>query len=160
MASGRSSWPGEDWARSWADRLLPGRWAPEVLTQPILPAWSFGPTVTVNEANSSSPRTEEAVLETHSYGRQLGRVAGALDAVLDHLDLDRTDPRIREYLAMQQEIADVKRRARDDDVDRARALLTWLEQSDRPALHRLLAEFGGDREATADARGDRAPNGT
>ncbi|MCD2196785.1 hypothetical protein LQ327_25775 [Actinomycetospora endophytica] len=145
MSTDRSSWPGEDWARAWLDRLLPGRWAPGVLTQPILPGWSFGPTLTINEANSSSPRTEEAILETHSYGRQLGRMAGALDAVIDHVDPDDADPRIEAFREMQREIADVKQRTSDDDVDRARTLLGWLRETNRPAFDGLMTEFADGR---------------
>ena len=57
------------WLRSWS-----AAFAPQNLAQPILPGWTFN----INSNNSSSPQTEAEVLQHHSYGRQLGRIADAL----------------------------------------------------------------------------------
>ena len=53
--------------------------APQSLTQPILPGWP----ITINGINSSAPQTEVEVVQHHSYGRQLGRVADALEALIE-----------------------------------------------------------------------------
>ena len=70
-------WPaGTDpaaWMRSWTQAF-----APQNLVQPILPGW----TLNVNAFNSSAPQTEAEVLQKHSYGRQLGRIADALAVLI------------------------------------------------------------------------------
>jgi hypothetical protein len=47
-----------------------------IFSQPILPGWT--PTLNINSNNSTAPQTEMAVVEKHSYGRQLGRISDAL----------------------------------------------------------------------------------
>ena len=130
-----------DWVRWWTDQLSLGRWLPANLTQPILPGWSFGPSVTINEANSSSPRTEAAILQTNSYGRQLGNLADALEAVIEKVRANEDDPRLQKFLRMQRDIAKVKQRTVHDDVDRARILMRRLEEADRAAYDSLLREL-------------------
>jgi hypothetical protein len=56
------------WVRTWWASL---RLAPNFLNQPILPGWM----ITINGINSSAPQTEMEVVQRHSYGRQLGRMA-------------------------------------------------------------------------------------
>ena len=60
---------------------------PQTLVQPILPGW----TLNVNAFNSSAPQTEAEIVQRHSYGRQLGRIAEALAALLDDRDPDKAD---------------------------------------------------------------------
>jgi hypothetical protein len=67
--------PADYWLRSW--RAL-WQLAPQNLVQPILPGWTFN----INSNNSTSPQTEVEVLNKHSYGRQLGRIADALVALI------------------------------------------------------------------------------
>jgi hypothetical protein len=57
--------------------------APGNLNQPILPGWTFGNSIVVNETNSSSPETERQVVAQDSYGRQLGRVIDALVVLIN-----------------------------------------------------------------------------
>ena len=52
-----------------------------VFSQPILPGW----TINVNSVNSTSPRTEGLVVSKFSYGKQLGRIADALAAIVETL---------------------------------------------------------------------------
>jgi hypothetical protein len=62
------------WARLWFP------WAslaPQELSQPINPGWTFG-NVVVNERNSSAPETELAILAEESYGRQIGKLLEAV----------------------------------------------------------------------------------
>jgi hypothetical protein len=53
--------------------------APQQLSQPINPGWSFG-NIIVNDHNSSAPSTEQAIIAEESYGRQIGKLP---DAVYD-----------------------------------------------------------------------------
>ena len=48
--------------------------APQALSQPILPGWLLGNTFNVTEENSGSPETEQEIVASHSYGQQLGRI--------------------------------------------------------------------------------------
>jgi hypothetical protein len=74
---------------------------------------------TVNVGQSSAPEVEEAVLERHSYGRQLGRIEGAMLALLDVLESDfeakfseRQKKAIRAFRVMLDEIEEAKKEAR------------------------------------------------
>ena len=61
--------------------------APQTLNQPILPGWLPGNTVNVTEENSSSPETEQKIVESHSYGQQLGRVLDVVkEPIAGHRD--------------------------------------------------------------------------
>ena len=122
------------WVRAWGS-LVP---APQSLTQPILPGWIFGP-VTINEANSSAPRTEWEIVQRHSYGRQLGRIADALQALIERGGGDPpSDSRIDAFLSMKNEIDALKRDAGASRIDALRAELAKLPEAERDELRRLL----------------------
>ncbi|WP_147433724.1 hypothetical protein [Acidovorax sp. 93] len=76
---------------------MPLQLAPTALSQPILPNWSFN-LFQVNLGATSNAKVEQAVLEkVGSYGKQIGRLAEALEVVvhqlhlLDSADLSRED---------------------------------------------------------------------
>jgi hypothetical protein len=129
-------WAGFDpatWMASWWRGL---GLAPENLTQPILPGWA----ITINGINSSAPQTEVEVLQHHSYGRQLGRMADAVQALIEERGEDgSSDPRVREFLTMKREIDDIKLDAAAERVDRVRADLAALKAA-RPAEYRRLRD--------------------
>jgi hypothetical protein len=129
-------WAGFDpatWMASWWRGL---GLAPENLTQPILPGWA----ITINGINSSAPQTEVEVLQHHSYGRQLGRMADAVQALIEERGEDgSSDPRVREFLTMKREIDDIKLDAAAGRVDRVRADLAALKAA-RPAEYRRLRD--------------------
>lgn len=60
----------------------PASLAPQMLSQPILPGWTFADTVNVTEENSASPETERQIVSRYSYGRQLGRVLDAVNGLI------------------------------------------------------------------------------
>ncbi|HMN94688.1 MAG TPA: hypothetical protein PKC60_15780 [Hydrogenophaga sp.] len=63
---------------------MPISWqlAPDALTQPILPNWQIH-LFNVNLGTSSNPAVEQKVLQSvGSYGRQIGRLAEALELVV------------------------------------------------------------------------------
>ena len=110
--------------------------APENLTQPILPGW----VITINGINSSAPQTEMEVLQHHSYGRQLGRMADALLALLEERGEDASsDQRFKEFIKMKREIDDIKLDAAATRIDRVRADLAALKAA-RPAEYRRLRD--------------------
>lgn len=121
-----SSWPwradaAPPWARAWPTVF---QWAPQALSQPILPGWTFN----INSQNSSAPQTEAEIVQKHSYGRQLGRIADALSALIEAQKpgLSR-DPRLVDFREMTQEIAQVKLDAAEARVQRLLADLAALK---------------------------------
>jgi len=89
------------------DVNIPVRLAPETLTQPILPGWQVS-LFSVNLGGSSDPEIEKAAIERiGSYGKQLGHLAEALEAVILELGL-LTKPMAQERLdALQIFMGDV-----------------------------------------------------
>ena len=66
---------------------MPIQLVPTSLTQPILPNWSFN-LFSVNLGATSNPCVERQVLEqVGSYGRQIGRLAEALEVVIRKLKI-------------------------------------------------------------------------
>jgi outer membrane murein-binding lipoprotein Lpp len=114
--------------RPWTSASL----APQKLWQSINPGWSFG-TVTINEQNSSSPQTEQAILAEESYGRQIGKL---LDAVSD---LARTQPDAKknkayaEIAALKSKVDRIKHDAAANRIDQLRRDLELLRTSGQPA---------------------------
>ena len=126
-------WPWADW---WA-RFWP---VPQRLTQPILPGWTVAPVVTITGVNSTAPQTEVEVVQKHSYGRQLGRIADALQVLIDERDPAAPhDKHLAAFTAMKKEIDDIKRDAAAARVDRLRADLAELKAS-RPDEYRRLRD--------------------
>ena len=132
------AWPWTDidpatWMASWWRGL---GLAPENLTQPILPGWA----ITINGINSSAPQTEVEVLQHHSYGRQLGRMADVIQALLEERGEDASsDRRFKEFIKMKREIDDIKLDAAATRIDRVRADLAALKAA-RPAEYRRLRD--------------------
>lgn len=66
---------------------MPLQLAPSVLTQPILPNWSFN-LFSVNLGATSNAAVEhEVVQNVGSYGKQIGHLAEALEVVINRLKL-------------------------------------------------------------------------
>jgi hypothetical protein len=110
--------------------------APQSLTQPILSGW----TLNINGINSSAPQTEVEVVQRHSYGRQLGRMADALEALIEERGQGASsDERFREFTRMKQEIDEIKLDAAATRIDRLQADLTALKAA-RPTEYRRLRD--------------------
>jgi hypothetical protein len=126
-------WVGIDpvaWMRSWWTSM---GLAPQSLNQPILPGWM----ITINGINSSAPETEMEIVQRHSYGRQLGRMADALEALIEERDEGvADDERFQEFTKMKQEIDELKL---DAAATRLRADLATLKAA-RPAEYRRLRD--------------------
>ena len=90
--------------------------------------------LTVNMGQSSAPDVEAAVLERHSYGRQLGRTEEAMLVLLDVLEgdmqsklSDKQKKAIRAFRVMLDEIEEAKIEARQRPRSDGwwRGLLPW-----------------------------------
>jgi hypothetical protein len=82
--------------------------------------WSFGPNaqlsfLKVDVGETRDPDVEQAILAVASYGRQLGRLSEALQAVLAHLPLGDYTPAqkaaIEDFQSLMREIGDAKKKA-------------------------------------------------
>ena len=108
--------------------------APQTLTQPILPGWA----ITINGINSSAPQTEIEVVQRHSYGRQLGRMADAVQALIEERGEEAPDDeRFKAFTKMKQEIDELKLDAAATRIDRLRDDLAALKAA-RPSEYRQL----------------------
>jgi hypothetical protein len=135
----QSSWASLNPA-TWLDAWRTGRWAPTSLIQPILPGWNFGPSLTVNENNSTAPLTEAAIVQQQSYGRQLGTLIDAVQALIEHPN-DSQEERITTFLEMAEEIAGIKRRTSRFSADRIRSELAVLKHTSPAQYNRLVREL-------------------
>ncbi len=132
------TWAGIDpaeWLRAWQAAW---RLAPENLTQPILPGWTFN----INSNNSSSPQTEIDVLAKHSYGRQLGRIADALELlIVEQHGEAPADERLADFLQMKREIDQVKQAGAAARIERFQRDLELLKSNNPPEYERLSDEL-------------------
>lgn len=130
----RFPWTGIDpaeWLRCWQQVW---RLAPENLVQPILPGWTFN----INSSNSSSPHTEMEVVARHSYGRQLGRMAEALAALIVETHGEKPAGKCyAEFLAMKDDIDRVKQKGAAARVERFKHDLEVLKKNNPPEYERL-----------------------
>src|SRR5712672_3424246 len=120
--------PGE-WMRTWQAMW---RLTPDSVAQQILPGWTFN----INSSNSTAPQTEADVVAKHSYGRQIGRMADALELLLNERH-GPDDKRVSDFLTMKQEIDKVKRDAVATRVERLVKDLELLKSRDDPQYEHL-----------------------
>ena len=112
--------------------------APQRLSQPILSGWSL---ISVNEANSSAPDTEQAIVAKASYGRQLGKLIDAVEALIGE-----RPPSAAQSPALES-LRDLAAEVRDAKLDAARARFARL-QSDLALLkEHQPSEFDRQRPA-------------
>jgi hypothetical protein len=137
--------------------------APQRLWQSILPGWIFAQTVNVTPQNSSAPDTERAILGKHSYGRQLGKVIDALDALIKAQSGTITEEEqraIAEIGTLHASIEAIKDEANDDRLARIRRDLKALEAAHfrghaEDHVARCRTSISGEGESGARAYDDR-----
>jgi hypothetical protein len=116
--------------------------APGQLTQPINPGWSFG-NVIVNNGNSSAPQVEQEVVSQHSYGRQIGRMMDALQALVAAVAQDepalQKDPRVQAFQALADDVQRIKDAGAQARIARLQQDLLALKAQDPQAWKRLMA---------------------
>jgi hypothetical protein len=129
------SWP---WGWRWPNL------APQQLAQPINPGWSFGNLI-VNTSNSSAPEVEQEVLSHHSYGRQIGRLTDAVQALADALA--KADPalnedrRLRDFRELAADVQRIKAQGAQERLQRLRMELQALKRSDPQAWKQLIGSL-------------------
>ena len=105
-----------------------------MLTQPILPGWTFN----INSNNSTSPETEVDVVSKHSYGRQLGRISDALELLIDERHgKSPKDKRFTDFLSMKHDIDKVKEAAAVARIERLIKDLDLIKADDNGQFERL-----------------------
>jgi hypothetical protein len=134
------AWP---WTLSWP---MPGAssapqftFRPERLWQPINPGWSFGNLI-VNQQNSSAPEVEQAIVSQISYGKQIGKLIGAVEALAKKLPAAaKKDPAIKEFGDMVADVKRIKDASMHQRLDRLREELEALKAYDPTAWQQLAA---------------------
>ncbi|WP_284619899.1 hypothetical protein [Aquabacterium humicola] len=124
------------WPWTWPAGL---KLAPDWLGQTINPGWTLAGVV-VNPQNSSAPAVEQSVLSHHSYGRQLGRLMDAVEALLDAAPAKvANDPRAADLRTLAREIERIKAEAASDRIDRLTGELALVRKTDPDGWKRLQA---------------------
>jgi hypothetical protein len=134
------------WSELFSMSFLP-RWpgrapslAPEFLEQS---GWIFGSTINVTELNSAAPDTEAAILQTKSYGRQLGKVSDALHVLIEERMKagGAKEQALDEFSAMKADIDRVKGEAAESRVIQLRKDLEALRHENADEYERLRTEL-------------------
>ena len=136
-------WPFWTWPAGLLDALkMPTLGAaPQQLNQPILP-WVFANSISVNEANSSCPEMEREILSRHSYGRQLGRVIKALEALIqERPEGAPPNAAFDEFMALGGAIEAIKAQSSASRVERLKADLAWVQEHDAEQYRRIVAAW-------------------
>jgi hypothetical protein len=138
-AAAWTPWPWQDWLSAWGLAADAGR--PAGFTQPILPGWTIGNSIVVNEANSSSPQTEQSIVAAQSYGRQLGRILDALAVLIEERPAGSPpNEALLKLLALHKQIDAIKVQVEASRIDRLKTDLARLRQSDPKQYRILLAD--------------------
>lgn len=132
--NGLLGWP---WTMNWPSLQL----APGQLSQPINPGWTFG-NVIVNANNSKDPGLEQAIVSQHSYGRQIGRLLDAVEALAQLVPGASGNAHIKPLLDLAQEIKTIRAEAGQQQLDRLLDQLETLKQAGGADWNRVQRVLG------------------
>ena len=123
--------PGFGWSFRWPPTANGEflQFAPDQLWQPINPGWSFGNLI-VNNNNSSAPNVEHAVLNRHSYGRQIGRLLDVVEVLVKRFQATTQDVTDADKTAIgqfEQLLKDVREEKEKAGKERRASLQSELE---------------------------------
>lgn len=114
------------WSWPWPFNL-----APNALDQSILPGWSL---ISITENNSSAPDTERRILAQDSYGRQIGRIMDALEALIEERPKGAPEKdAFTDFEALRKRVDKAKRQAATDRLGRIGDDLALLKTEDPKA---------------------------
>ena len=118
--------------------------APQTLNQPILPGWLLGSTVNVTEENSSSPETEQKIVESHSYGQQLGRVLDVVNELIAERPAGAPDVQsIQDFAKLWQSVEQIKVQSEVKRIEKAIADLASMKEQGSDEYQRLAIQLRG-----------------
>ena len=118
--------------------------APQTLNQPILPGWLVGSTVNVTEENSSSPETEQKIVESHSYGQQLGRVLDVVNELIAERPAGAPDVQsIQDFAKLWQSVEQIKVQSEVKRIEKAIADLASMKEQGSDEYQRLAIQLRG-----------------
>lgn len=113
--------------------------------QPILPGWTFSG-VTINDSNSSDPAVERAIVREESYGRQLGRLMDAMEAIIAGLpDNKRDEKPLEALLALKRRIDRIKRGAESAAMEGVLRDLATLKSTNEDQFNECLRRIDAMR---------------
>jgi hypothetical protein len=119
--------------------------APSSLTQPILPDWTFGNSIVINEKNSSSPEAEREIVASDSYGRQLGTIIDALVVLIQQRPKDAPqDQALTALVKLRGRVETIKTQVAAARLHRIESDLANLKKNDYPEYRRILAAVEAD----------------
>ena len=84
----------------------------------------------MNSGNSSAPDIEREVVNHHSYGRQIGRLMDAVEALAEAVPSIAKDERIKEFRALAAEVEEIKKEMAPRRLEQLRHELEWLKRND------------------------------
>ena len=133
------SWP---WRAAGAGTSPFPSFAPQALSQPILPGWLFANSINVTEENSSSPETEREIVAAHSYGQQIGRIMDVLDELIRKQPAGSLGARsVREFAELRNDIETIKTRQAAKRAEQMTTDLAAIKRRDPDEYRRLAAEL-------------------
>lgn len=118
--------------------------APNVLSQPILPGWNVGNTYIVSEFNSRNPGTERRILAEHSYGRQIGRIMEALTVLVGERDDRHTNRALKNFVELARKIDEIKQDSVEHRVARLSTDLSTLKNDKPDAYANLIRQLAAE----------------
>jgi hypothetical protein len=133
-----------DWLTwwTWPWRNPSVSFAPQTLSQPILPGWLLGNTFNVTEENSSSPETEHEIVASHSYGQQLGRILDVVNELIAERPPGAPDVRsIRDFTKLWQDVEEIKVQSEVKRIEQAIADLANMKQQRSDEYQRLATQL-------------------
>jgi hypothetical protein len=133
-----------DWLTwwSWPWRNPSVSFAPQTLSQPILPGWLLGNTFNVTEENSSSPETEQEIVASHSYGQQLGRILDVVNELIAERPAGAPDVQsIRDFKKLWQDVEEIKVQSEVKRIEQAIADLADMKQQRSDEYQRLATRL-------------------
>ncbi len=116
--------------------------APQTLSQPILPGWFLGNTFNVTEENSSSPETEHEIVASHSYGQQPGRILDVVNELIAERPAGAPDVQsIRDFTKLWQDVEEIKVKSEVKRIGRAIADPANMKQQRSDEYQRLATQL-------------------
>ncbi len=102
----------------------------------------LGNTVNVTEENSSSPETEQTIVESHSYGQQLGRVLDVVNELIAERPAGAPDVQsIQDFAKLWQSVEQIKVQSEVKRIEKAIADLASMKKQRSDEYQRLAIQL-------------------